>query len=58
MDYEFQYPESTNRAIGIFNWEKLFQNKDIQDQLKLFNKTLLDIVHSYLPNKHITCNLG
>ena len=40
----------------MFNWKKLFENKGIHDQLKLFNETFLNIAHSYIPNKCITCN--
>ena len=37
----------------IPNWEKLFQN--VHDQLKIYNKTLVNIVHNYVPDKYITC---
>ena len=40
----------------MFNWEKLFQNKNIHDQLKLFNETIVSIVSNYIPNKFIICN--
>ena len=48
--------QSINKAIEMFNWEKLFQNKNIHDQLKLFNETIVNIVSNYIPNKFITCN--
>ena len=40
----------------MFICGKLFQNKNIHDQLKLFNETIVNIVHNYIPNKCITCN--
>ena len=40
----------------MFNWEKVFQNKNIHDHLKLFNETIVNIVSNYIPNKCITCN--
>ena len=40
----------------MFNWEKLFQNKNIYDQLKLFNETIVNIVSNCIPDKFITCN--
>ena len=40
----------------MFNWEKLFQNKNIHDQLKLFNETIVNIVSNCIPDKFITCN--
>ena len=48
--------QSINKAIEMFNWEKLFQNKNIHDQLKLFNETIVSIVSNYIPNKFIICN--
>ena len=40
----------------MFNWEKLFQNKNIHDQLKLLKKTIVNIVSNYIPNKFIIWN--
>ena len=40
----------------MFNWEKLFQNKNIHDQLKSFNETIVNIVSNYISNKFIICN--
>ena len=40
----------------MFNWEKLFQNKNIHDQRRLFIETTVNIVHNYIPNKCITSN--
>ena len=48
--------QSFNKAIEMLNSEKLFQNKNINDQLKLFNETIVNIVSNYIPNKCITCN--
>ena len=30
-----------NKAIKMFNWEKLFQNKNINNQLKVFHETIV-----------------
>ena len=45
-DYENADSQSIIKAIEIFNWEKLFQNKTILDQLKLFNEAIASIVHN------------
>ena len=55
-NYKNADSQSINKAIEMFNWEKLFQNKNIHDQLKLFNETIVNIVSSYIPNKFINCN--
>ena len=55
-DYKNADSQSINKAIEMFNWEKLFQNKNIHDQLKLFNETIVNIVSNCIPDKFITCN--
>ena len=55
-DYENADLQTINKAIEMFNWEKLFQNKNIHDQLKLFNETIVNIVSNYIPNKFIISN--
>ena len=39
----------------MFNWEKLFQNKNIQNQLKLLNEAVVNIVSNcqYCHSKQI-----
>ena len=55
-DYKNSDSQSINKAIEMFNWEKLFQNKNIHDHLKLFNETIVNIASDYIPNKFIICN--
>ena len=45
-----------NRTIETFNWEKVLENKNVNEQLYFFNKTMLNIFHNFIPNKKITCN--
>ena len=45
-----------NRSIETFNWEKLLENKNFNEQLYLFNKTMLNIFHNFIPNENIICN--
>ena len=40
----------------MFNWEVFAHNKNIYGQLKLFNKTTVNIASNYIPNKFITCD--
>ena len=37
----------------IFDWSYLFSGKNVHDQVELFNKTLLNIFHNFIPNKII-----
>ena len=43
------------RSIESFDWSKLFSGKNVHKQVKLFNKTLLNIFHNFIPNKIIVC---
>ena len=45
-----------NRTIETFNWEKLLKNKNVNEHLYLFNKTMLNIFQNFIPNKNIICN--
>ena len=43
-------------TVETCNWEKLLENKNVNDQLHLFDKALLDIFHNFILNKNIICN--
>ena len=45
-----------NRAISLFDWENAFYNKEVDDQVKLFNETLTNIFRNYIPHKKIKCD--
>ena len=55
LDYSLK-TQLFNRTIETFNWEKLLENKNVNEQLYLFNKTMLNIFHNFIPNKNIICN--
>ena len=44
-----------NRTTETFSWEKVLENKNVNEQLYFLNKTMLNIFHSFIPNKKITC---
>ena len=41
--------ESINRPVENFDWSN--SGKIVHEQVELFNKTLLNIVHNFIPNK-------
>ena len=45
-----------NRAIENCDWPSLLLRKNIPQQVEIFNKTLLNIFHNYLPNIFILCD--
>ena len=48
--------QSVNEAIEMLKWEKLFQNKNIYNQLKFSNETKVNIVHNCISSKYIACD--
>ena len=42
-----------NCAIENCDWPSLFLGKNVHQQVEVFNKTLLNIFHNYIPNKFI-----
>ena len=45
---------SIRRALEQVNWEFLFQNKSVHEQVLILNKTLLNFFSHYVPNKIVT----
>ena len=44
------------RAIDISDWESPLNYIDINDQVSVFNSTILNIVSNFIPNETITCD--
>ena len=44
------------RAIYIFGWESALNYFDANDQVSVFNLTIMNIVTSFIPNETITCD--
>ena len=44
------------RAIDIFDWESALNHVDANDQVSVFNSTILNIVSNFIPNETITCD--
>ena len=55
-DYGKAQTDLVNRTIDQFNWVNLFLDKNIKEQVILFNRTILNIFHNFIPNKTILCN--
>ena len=55
-DYNRSETDLINRSIEIFDWPYLFSDKNVHEQVELFNKTLLNIFHNFIPNKIILCD--
>ena len=42
------------KALDSVNWERLFDSKNINEQVIALNETILDVFRNYVPNKYIT----
>ena len=43
--------EAKQKVISVFNWDMPFQNKDINEEIKILNETLLNIFNNFIPNR-------
>ena len=55
-DYNRSETDSINPSVEIFDWSYLFSGKNVHGQVELFNKTLINIFHNFIPNKIILCD--
>ena len=55
-DYEKAQTDLINRAIDQFDWVNLFLNKNIDERVILFNRTISNIFHNFIQNKIILCD--
>ena len=44
------------KALDLVNWERLFNQKDINAEVVAFNETIFNVFRNYVPNKYITVN--
>ena len=40
-----------NHAIELFDWNKLFESENVDNQFCLFNKNVLNIFPNFVPTK-------
>ena len=43
-------------TINGFQWEKSFQNMNVNDMFDLFNRTIKNILRNFIPHETITCD--
>ena len=52
-NYSRSETDLINNSIESCDWSKLFSGKNFYEQFELFNKTLLNNFHNFIPNKII-----
>ena len=48
--------ELIRKAIDGFNWQKAFSNKNVNEKVDNFNKTILNILSNFIPHETIICD--
>ena len=43
------------KAISLFYWESLLNNLDVNEQVSVFNETIMNIIPNFVPNELIIC---
>ena len=55
-DYKRANTDAIISSINQVDWEFLFSNKNVHQQVYIFNKTLMSIFSNFVPNKYVTFN--
>ena len=53
-DYKKADANIIRKALDSVNWERLFDSKNINEQVIALNETILNVFRNYVPNKYIT----
>ena len=51
-----QNVDHIRKAINGFQWEKSFQNMNVNDMVHVFNRTIKNILRNFIPHETITCD--
>ena len=53
-DYKKSDSTKISETLDSVNWERLFNKKNLNAQVKALNETILNVFQNYVPNKYIT----
>ena len=53
-DFKRANTDSIGKAIKMIEWHFILLNKNVNEQVSIFNTTLMNIFSNYIPNKYIT----
>ena len=53
-DYKKSDSTKIRETLDSVNWERLFNKKNLNAQVKALNETILNVFQNYVPNKYIT----
>ena len=52
-DYKKADPNKIRKALDLVNWERLLDQKSIDEQVATFNDTILNTFCNFVPNRYI-----
>ena len=53
-DYKKADSVKIRKALDLINWERPFNNKNINEQVSILNEIISNVFSNYVPNKYIT----
>ena len=54
--YKDSNDDLIRRAINQFNWERDFENKNVDEKVLTFSKTVVNILSNFIPHELIACD--
>ena len=54
LDFKEADVNAITTAINQVDWKFMFSYKNVQQQLNIFNKTIINIFSNFIPNKLVT----
>ena len=52
--YNHTKPESIRKALEVFDWQKAFSGKTINEKVSILTNTIINIMSNYVPNEVVT----
>ena len=56
LSYFIHFSENIRKALDSANWDRLFDDKDINTQVMTLNENIFTVFRNYVPNKYMTIN--
>ena len=54
--YKDSNDDLIRRTINQFNWERTFENKNVDEKVLTLNKTVINILSNFIPHELIVCD--
>ena len=54
LSYFIHFSENIRKALDSANWDRLFDDKDINTKVMTLNESIFTVIRNYVPNKYMT----